>query len=93
MNDNEFKPGEPGSDDQPRQHSGGTPKKEERHLTGPQAALTGNIGKTPNERNNNRNTPQVQATYPYPIRWLVARRGVSAPIAAIIAAELGWGGL
>ena len=89
MNHREFEPGEPGQGDPDPRQRPGTPRKEERRLTGPQAALDENVENPLDEDNDTRSRVQEQS---YPVRWLRAHYALSGSLAAIIAAELRLGG-
>ena len=87
MHDTEFEPGITDWGD-PQQRDG-TPQNEARRKAGTPTAREGRIDKTIDGKDTgNRARPQ-----PYPVRRLVSRYSVSTAFAAVIAAELGMGGL
>jgi hypothetical protein len=88
MDNDAFGPGEPGRDPAKQQRAG-SPENKERCPAGTQAALRGNIEKPLDEDDGIRNRPREQS---YPVRWLRAHYAVSGALAAVIAAEFGWGG-
>jgi hypothetical protein len=67
----------------------GPSKTDERRQAGTLATLEENIDHPIDEADGTGPRPQAQ---PYQVRWLMSRHLVSAPIAAVIAAELGMGG-
>ena len=89
MDDTEFKPGELGRDIPVLQQSAGTPESRKHPLTGPQGMPEENIEKTLDAMNNTGKPWHPQA---YPIRLLKQRYGLSHNYAAVVAAELHWGG-
>jgi hypothetical protein len=88
MDNDAFRPGEPGRDPAQRQR-GGSSQNKERCLAGTQAALEENVENPLDEDVGSRNRLREQS---YPVRWLRALYAVSGALAAIIAAEFGWGG-
>jgi hypothetical protein len=82
----EIKPGITGRGD-PQQRDR-TPQNEARRQAGTPTTRERRIDKTIGSKDTgNRARPR-----PYPVRHLVSRYSVSAAFAAVIAAELGWGG-
>jgi hypothetical protein len=90
MKEREFEPGESGQDDPVPPQRPGSPQNKERRPAGTQAALDENVE---NPLDDDNGTRSCQREQPYPVRWLRAHYAVSGSLAAIIAAEFGWGGL
>ena len=88
MQDRRSKPVDPGWGDPAPQNRGGTPKNEERRQAGTPATLEGYIDNTIDKNQDTGGRPGTQA---YP-RWLREHYAISGALAAIIAAEFGWGG-
>jgi hypothetical protein len=88
MHGREVRPLETGQPAPDPQNCGEAAHKEERPQAGPQTTLTCDTDSAIDKVNDTGKPPAAPA---YSIRWLVARCGVSAAIAAIIARELGMG--
>jgi len=83
----EAEPGITGRGD-PQQRDG-TPQNEARRQAGTPTTREGRTDRSIDEGKDTGNRPQAQ---PYAVRHVVSRYSVSAAFAAVIAAELGWGG-
>ena len=88
--DTEFEPERSGKPQQVPHDCGSTLGKEERRQDGTPATLVGNIGSPTDANDNTASRPWEQA---YAVRYLVKHYGISATIAAVIATELGMGGV
>jgi hypothetical protein len=88
--DTEFEPERSGKPQEVPHDRCSTLKKVERRQDGTPATLEDNIGNPTDANNNTAMRLRAQA---YAVRWLVMRYGVSATVAAVIATELGMGGV
>jgi hypothetical protein len=88
MRDRQFEPVKSGQGVPVPQHCRGTRQNEERRQAGTPATLEGNIDNTIDKNQDTGGRPGTQA---YPARWFRAHYAISGALAAIIAAEFGWG--